>query len=137
MKASIIASILALSTSALASPLLAREDLPVKTLPVSLFTFSITNDKTGVTAASSVAIGSAPKSFKDLFYPWAPLIREDMIIATSAMNLNSAVAGVKCTIKGWGREMELSERMTFAELDNAPGEAKETDVTGFTIACVQ
>lgn len=150
MKTSIIASIIALTTSVLAAPMVdntpnsntinkdtSNSNEIVRTQPIKLFTFNIYNDVTGQYAWTSVGINSPPASFKDLFYPWADnLISGNMLLATSATAANDfAAMGAKCTIKGWGRKMELSDTMTFAELDNAEGEAHETDVTDFTIEC--
>jgi hypothetical protein len=136
MKASIIASTLALFSGALATPLTAARSAGTF-VPAQQFTFSLTNDQTGANAASSVAINAGPVTLGALF-PWANnLLKNGRLLATSAQNINPAVQNVFCIISGNGRVIKINDKITFADLDGQAGKAVPIDVTDFTIQCEQ
>jgi hypothetical protein len=133
MKASIIASTLALFSGALAAPFAGPA------VPATLFTFSLANDISGANAATSVTINAGPVTLGAIF-PWASNLRKDgKLIATSAQNINPAVQNVFCIFKNPanGAVIKINDKITFADLDGNAGRAVETDVTNFTIECQQ
>jgi hypothetical protein len=136
MKASIIASAIALfASSAVATPLTAARSASAAASPSQLFTFSLTNDITGASAATSVPINGGAFVLRDLF-PWATnLIKDGKLIATSAQNINPAVQNVFCIFSGNGKVIKINDKITFADLDGVQDKALQTDVSQFTIQC--
>ncbi|KAH7383899.1 hypothetical protein BKA66DRAFT_463015 [Pyrenochaeta sp. MPI-SDFR-AT-0127] len=125
-----IATIATLFASALAAPaLLARQE-------PQYFTFSLSNDITGANAARSVLVNGEPVTLGWLF-SWSPLVKEGRVIATSAQNINPVGGAVLCifTDPATGNVFRLNDQVTFANLDNNPDAAVETDVTNFTFQC--
>lgn len=135
MKASIIASTIALFGSALAFPTTA----PPTTQ--GLFTISLANDVSGANSIRSVVINSGANKFSTLFAGTA-LQKDGRIKATSVQNVNPAGRKVSCIIEDpsgviipAGRAERINDQTTFVDLDGDNTKAKETDVSDFTITC--
>ncbi|CAO2650199.1 Nn.00g014910.m01.CDS01 [Neocucurbitaria sp. VM-36] len=130
MKASIIASTVALFSGALAVPTLSARQAP------QFFTFSLSNDITGANAARSVVVNGGPVTLGGLF-TWSPLVKDGRVIATSAQNLNPVGGAVLCvfTDPATGKVFRLNDKVTFADLDGNDQAAVQTDVTDFTFQC--
>lgn len=63
------------------------------------------------------------------------MIKNGKLTATSMQNIRPGVQGVSCVIKGNGRVIPISDKITSAQLDGVADRAVETDVTNFTIQC--
>lgn len=128
MKASIIAPILALASSALAYPGAAP--------PAPLFTIQLANDISGANAIRSVPANGAAQTFINVFANTV-LVKEGAIKATSLQNVAPGGANVNCVVRNGGnvRVGEINNQKTFLDLDGVEGRAVETDVSYFTITC--
>lgn len=127
----ILATAAALFTSALATPTLSSRQAP------QFFTFSLSDDITGTSAARSVVVNAGPVRLGDLF-SWSPLVKNGRVIATSAQNLNPTGGAVKCVFidpKVPDAAIRLNDQVTFANLDGNDAAAIETDVSDFTFQC--
>lgn len=97
------------------------------------FTFALTNDISGSSAATSIPINKGPITFGSLFYS-----STGRVFATSAQNLNPAGNGVLCIIVNPANPkaaIRFNDKATFVDLDGNKDKAVETDVTNFTIQC--
>lgn len=135
MKASIVASILALSSSALAFP------TTTATTTQQLFTINLANDVSGANAIRSVVVNSGANKFSTLFAGTA-LQKDGRIKATSVQNVNPVGGRVSCIIQDpsgliipAGKAERINDQTTFVDLDGDKNKAKETDVGDFTITC--
>ncbi|KAF2623862.1 hypothetical protein BU25DRAFT_424541 [Macroventuria anomochaeta] len=129
MKASIIASTLAIFGSALAFP------TAPQTQTQTLFTIQLTNDFSGANAIRSVAVNNTPTTFSTLF-TGTILVKNGAVIATSVQNVNPQ-GNAQCVIKNAvGAEVgRINNQKTFLDLDGDVTKAVETDVSAFTITC--
>lgn len=135
MKASTIASSIALFGSALAFPTI---PLPA---PQQLFTINLANDVSGANAIRSVLINSGANTFSNLFAHTA-LQKDGRIKATSVQNISPLGSQVSCIIEDpsgltipAGMAERINDQTTFVDLDGDNTKAIETDVTDFTITC--
>ncbi|KAF3010076.1 hypothetical protein E8E13_011591 [Curvularia kusanoi] len=128
MKASIVASTLALASSALAYPGAAP--------PAPLFTIQIANDVSGANAIRSVPAVGVANTFLNVFANTV-LVKDGVIKATSLQNVAPGGASINCVVnKPDGSFLgNINSQTTFLDLDGVEGKAVETDVSAFTIKC--
>ena len=136
MKASIVASTLALFGSTLAFP------TTTATTTQQLFTINLANDVSGASAIRSFSINSGANRFSTLFAGTA-LQKDGRIKATSVQNINPVGGRVSCIIQDpsgliipAGKVERINDQITFVDLDGDNTKAKETDVSDFTITCM-
>jgi len=137
MKASTIASTLAIFSAALAAPAPAPAPQSGTPSTTEFFTFSLINDQTGASASRWIQI-NAPQPFVlgQIFSGATNLIKNGKLTATSAQNIRPGVQDVFCIFKTpSGQVIRINDEVTNADLDGNPGKAIETDVSLFTIEC--
>jgi hypothetical protein len=128
MKASIIASTLALASSALAYPGAAP--------PVPWFSVQLANDVSGGNAIRAVQAVGVARTFLDVFANTV-LVKDGAIKATSLQNVAPGGANINCIVnKADGTFLgNINNQATFLDLDGVADKAVETDVSAFTIKC--
>lgn len=128
MKASIIASTLALASSALAYPGAAP--------PAPLFTLQLANDMSGANAIRSVPADGIANTFLNVFANTV-LVKDGTIKATSLQNVAPSGANINCVVNNAVGALvgNINNQKTFLDLDGVEGKAVETDVSAFTIKC--
>ncbi|KAF2133822.1 hypothetical protein P153DRAFT_362882 [Dothidotthia symphoricarpi CBS 119687] len=122
---------LAILSGAFALPTLSTREIKASQ---ELFTFALTNDLSGSSAATSIPINVDPVTLGSLFFD-----PSGRVFATSAQNLNPSGEGVACFIVNPASPdavIRFNDKMTFVDLDNNKDVAIQTDVTDFTIQCV-
>ncbi|KAF1931263.1 uncharacterized protein M421DRAFT_90338 [Didymella exigua CBS 183.55] len=128
MKASIIASTLALASSALAYPGAAP--------PTPLFTIQLANDISGANAIRSVPANGIANTFINVFANTV-LVKGGVIMATSLQNVAPGGTNINCVVnKADGTFVgNVNNQKTFLDLDGIEGRAVEVDASAFTIKC--
>lgn len=116
-----------LLASALAAPSVPRDAPSIA--------FALVNDQTGANQRATVVANNVPVRFGTAFAN-TNLVQNGRVIATSLMS-TSINAAVTCDVKDGAQTLkgQLSERVTFIDLDGVQGAAIPTDVTDFTITC--
>lgn len=128
MKASIIASTLALFGSAIAFPGAAP--------PVPLSTIQLANDVSGANAIRSLPANGVANTFSVLFANTV-LVKGGQVKATSVQNVAPQGVNVNCVVRNAAGAPigTINNQKTFLDLDGVEGSAVETDVSAFTITC--
>lgn len=128
MKASIIASTVALISTAMAYPGAAP--------PAPLFTIQLANDISGANAIRSVPANGVANTFINVFANTV-LVKNGAIKATSLQNVAPGGANVNCVVRTGANEYvgEINNQKTFLDIDGVEGRAVEKDVSNFTITC--
>lgn len=128
MKASIIASALALASSALAYPGAAP--------PAPWFSVQLANDVSGDNTIRAVQAVGVARTFLDIFANTV-LVKNGAIKATSLQNVAPGGANINCIVnKADGTFLgNINNQATFLDLDGVADKAVETDVSAFTIKC--
>jgi hypothetical protein len=130
MKASIIASTLALAGSAFAFPGAAP--------PAPLSTIQLTNDFTGANAIRSVPANGVANTLANVFVG-SVLVKDGQVKATSVQNIAPQGPFINCVVQNAAGVTvgEINNQKTFLDLDGDKDKAVETDVSAFTIKCNQ
>lgn len=130
MKASIIASTLALAGSAFAFPGAAP--------PAPLATVQLANDVSGANAIRSVPANGIANTFANVF-AGTVLVKDGQVKATSIQNVAPQGPFINCVIQNAAGATvgEINNQKTFLDLDGVEGKAVETNVSAFTIKCNQ
>lgn len=130
MKASIIASTLALAGSAFAFPGAAA--------PAPLATIQLANDFSGANAIRSVPANGVANTFANVF-AGTVLVKDGVVKATSVQNVAPQGPFINCVIANAAGDIvgEINNQKTFLDIDGDANKVVETDVSAFTIKCNQ